>query len=219
MKADDLKQMAALWLRARFPTAHIAFEFSVAHYGTALVDVAAVTPEQIVGVEIKGEGDTVSRLKLQGEMYPRVCRTMFLLPAPSLVEKCRDHKPYGWSMLYPNRETAPNYKYIQDCPDSGLHYGSPRRGKIFHSDGEGLSPYALASMVWTNEYVKFRKALFGDDPLPGGIRKLPTKKQNCVNYVVFHCPVHKIEQAVCEVLRTREWDTKVIDRPSAESLL
>ena len=93
MRAPELRDLTIAWLRARHPEAIIVPELSVADWGGASIDVAAITPTHIVGVEIKAEGDSPSRLDLQGAVYPRVAREMWLLPDESIREKCFAKKP------------------------------------------------------------------------------------------------------------------------------
>ena len=218
MKADELKSQAATWLRARHPGAHIAFELSLAQYGGALVDVAAICDDHIVGVEIKGEGDSTSRLKLQGNMYSRACRSMFLLASPELAVRCRQNKPPGWSIIYATREHAPDYRYMKHCRVSGIVYPGQANGKLFWQDGEGLSPATLAAMVWTTEYKLFEELLLNGGPFPTSLGKLPSRKQSCINFVVSEFPLPQIERAVCGVLRARDWFSKKVET-QAESLL
>ena len=72
MKAPELLPLAVDWLAETYPGSIIVTELSVADWGGALVDVAAITETEIVGVEIKGDGDSPARLKLQGMAYGRV---------------------------------------------------------------------------------------------------------------------------------------------------
>ncbi|WP_084398307.1 hypothetical protein [Henriciella aquimarina] len=217
MKADDLKHLAALWLRARKPDAHILFEFSLAEYGGALIDVAAICEDEIIGVEIKGDGDSASRLKLQGQMYPRVCRTVYLLPSPDLLKSCRTHLPPEWSLLLPLGGDDDNeWRLLQTCEETGIQY--PKNGKAIdpstlgRGEGLGLSPAALAAMVWTTEYTRLKIAL---DPMIG----LPRRKADCIRYVAETYPLPKIERAVCQVLRQRDWGFKEVIKPMAAGAL
>lgn len=95
-KALALCDLASDWLAARYPDALIVRELSVGKWGKALIDIAAITPEHIIGVEIKGEGDSGARLELQGHMYSRVATHMFLLTAPALDKIAEKHLPAGW---------------------------------------------------------------------------------------------------------------------------
>lgn len=79
MKANELTELAIEWLSKQYPDSVIVTELSVSSWGGASIDVAAITDNEIAGIEIKGEGDSPSRLKLQGLVYGRVARKMWLL--------------------------------------------------------------------------------------------------------------------------------------------
>ncbi len=202
MKAADLLEKATLWLRAQYPEAHIIPEFSVAEYGGALVDVAAVLPDRIVGIEIKGEGDSPARLGLQGMMYSRVCREMFLLASPCIQDRCMKARPPGWGSLLTSRDDRHPTLL---CEASGLYSFKYRaHDKI----GRGLAPGAIAAIPWTKEY-----RLFGECLRVG----LPRQKDDCIEQVVQRVPLRDIEKAVCEVIRRRDWMDKAVDYPDVEA--
>jgi len=202
MKADELKPLAVDWLRARFPEAHITCELSLAEYGGALIDVGAICSDQIVGVEIKGDGDSASRLKLQGQMYSRVCRSVYLLPSLDLLKSCKKHIPPEWRMLVPPGGDLGVHSSRRLCPDSGISWGStygsadPKRG-----EGYGLSPAALAAMVWTTEYGAFRYHIQEKH-----FTALPSRKADFIRFVAERYPLPVIETAVCATLRERNWN-------------
>ncbi len=217
MKATELRDRAKLWLRAKYPDAHILHELSLAEYGGALVDVAAILPDQIVGIEIKGEGDSHARLALQGGMYSRVCRTMHMLADESLREKCRKAMPPGWGELYVateeqiRRAADPNeYSSSVICAASGLASG---RYSSVDSSGYGLAPVALAAMPWTKEYPTFQRSL------GMGFTGLPRTKAKCIEHVVANFPLRVIEKAVCAVLRERDWERKVVETCASNVVL
>lgn len=99
LPASDLTRLAVEWLRKEHPRAVVIEELSVADWGGARIDVAAVTPDKLVGVEIKGAGDSPTRLPLQGAIYAMVASEMWLLPSPCSAARCKKHKPAGWAML------------------------------------------------------------------------------------------------------------------------
>lgn len=202
MKAAELREKAKLWLRAKYPDALILHELSLAEYGGALVDVAAITPDRIVGVEIKGEGDGPTRLMRQGYLYSRICRSMFILCDQGVWSKCAKHVPDGWGVLElsPPEDKFNNYKI---CEASGLatyKYRTP------DETGYGLASAALAAMPWTKEYRQFELLVKAN---------LPETKAKFIGAVAEKYPVRTIERAVCGVLRQRNWEGKPVDRPAS----
>lgn len=208
MKALELRDKAKLWLRAKYPQALITHELSVAEYGGALVDVAAILDDHIVGVEIKGEGDSPARLGLQGGMYSRVCRTMHLLADESIRKKCAAALPPGWGEIRigSGREDSDRYNV---CEASGLV--TSRWNNHHDASGYGLAPVALAAMPWTKEYPAFQVAL------GMGYTALPRTKAKCIEYVAANFTLRTIEKAVCGILKQRDWERKQVDAPSEES--
>lgn len=197
VRAQELTDLAAQWLRKRHPQALIVREFSVSEYGGALVDVAAILEREIVAVEVKGEGDSPARLPLQGMMYSRACRSVYLLSAPSMQERCAKHLPPGWGMLSPEKQNGYGWRSVADLfAKSGC------------DKGYGLAPVTLAAMPWTTEYGRFSAELGWS---------VPSRKAACIKAVARHEPVEKIEAAVCGVLRRRDWQGKSVDRPAADA--
>lgn len=97
--ASRLCEMASDWLAARYPEALIVREFCVGVWGGALIDLAAITETEIIGLEIKGDGDSPTRLKLQASLYAKAAQRMFLLPAPSIFGRCAKADTPGWRLL------------------------------------------------------------------------------------------------------------------------
>jgi hypothetical protein len=99
MKAPELLQLAMIYLARRYPDAVLVPELSIGNWGKALLDVAAVTANEIIGVEIKGDGDSAARMPLQAAVYSKAATRMFILPAPSLEKTCFRHAPDCWGRL------------------------------------------------------------------------------------------------------------------------
>jgi len=195
MKAPELTDIAETWLRGMYPQAHIVREFSVSEYGGALIDVAAIIEDQIVAVEVKGDGDSPTRLALQGMMYSRVCRSIFLLASPDLKKRCDKHRPRGWGTL--SVEPQDHYGWSQE---SGLWVRRDHDQKT----GYGLASVALAAIPWTREYGVFSGELGWS---------VPKTKSDCIRAVAEHEPLPNIERAVCSVLRSRDWFPKSVSLP------
>ena len=214
MKADELTVIGRKWLRARFPEADIVPEFSCAAYGGALIDLAAICEDQIVGLEIKGDGDSPSRLKLQGNMYGRVCRKIFLLPSESLLKRCQNHCPPEWDIV--STIDTKTYPQQTQCEVSGLWQPKkwrpdPRDGMgLPRGQGFGLAPAALTELIWTKEYSRFAHHLAQGELLSC---PLPRKKAACLEHVLQTFPLTVVEQAACKTLLERNWQWKEgIDR-------
>lgn len=65
-------------LRELLPGARIVHELNVAGQGTNRIDVAAITPDIIVGVEIKSKKDTLERLEKQWAAFSKCCHLVIV---------------------------------------------------------------------------------------------------------------------------------------------
>jgi len=81
-----MRQLAKAELRARFPRARIVEEFPV-RYSTNRIDLAAIQPDGIVGVEIKSSRDTLDRLEAQLRAFEPICGRLIVALAPSFNQK------------------------------------------------------------------------------------------------------------------------------------
>jgi hypothetical protein len=76
MRALAEAQMRKLW-----PDARIVHEFPL-RYSTNRIDLAAITPEKIVGVELKSSRDATLRLEAQIRAFLPVCARVVVALAP-----------------------------------------------------------------------------------------------------------------------------------------
>jgi hypothetical protein len=164
---------------------------SVASMGGARLDLAAVTPNELIGVEIKGEGDSTARLALQGMQYSAVCTRLFLLPCPSLRDRCVKARPPGWLMA---------------CTEGG-HWWSPKeRGIRFHDDHKRLpkSAIRLLEMLWGDELASLCRVLDVDPKEHHGAGRMTHLAENF--------PLAKIRSGVLRRLYLRRWESAKFGR-------
>ncbi|GBQ85660.1 hypothetical protein AA14337_3131 [Acetobacter malorum DSM 14337] len=183
MTARELCALAINWLKERYPDAIIVPELSVDDWGGAKLDLGAITGDRIVGVEIKGEGDSARRLPLQGAIYPRVATEMWLLPDQSLMSACLKARPPGWGVLRFDVET-------QTLSEVEVHSGSQR---ILNY----LCPAALCGTLWREELIQIVKA-----------EELEVKHLRVLDMtraILENLPVTRIHARTIECLRGRKW--------------
>jgi len=188
--ARDLRGDAILWLRDQWPDAVIIPELSVASMGGARLDLAAVTPTELIGVEIKGEGDSTARLALQGMQYSAVCSRLFLLPCPSLREKCAKARPPGWLMA------------TSECGDWWKNTKGARfqASWDFGEDHKRLptSPYRLLEVLWGDELKSLARVLDVDPKEHRG---------HLLHHLAENFPLAKIRSGVLRRLYLRRWES------------
>lgn len=228
MNAHELTALASDWLAATYPGSVIVPELSVADWGGARVDLAAITPTGIIGVEVKGEGDSPARLELQGHVYGRVCRRMWLLADESLRDVCHQRRPSGWGRLEVwegavrpwNRAKKPGErektktgwrtKYIRD--DSRYDPDEP-------TENMALCPWSMCGTLWRDELYEIARL--------HGLQVTPRAYVHALTEAVTNqLPMPTIHAAMIDALMRREWGSqkasKIRDtraKPTAAGLL
>jgi len=155
-------------------------ELAIAKYGAASLDVAAITSTDIYGIEIKGDGDSTSRLQRQGWVYSRCASHMWLLPAPSLEKAAIKHRPVDWIMLN-----------VRDGVISGNRASSCRLPNAAAS---------LLDILWKTELLEFAKSK-GLDVTPR------MRSDQIAEYVSERIPLSQIRTETCRRLLARDWAT------------
>ncbi len=186
MKADELTDLGIEWLLRRFPEATIVREMSVSDWGGALVDIAAITATEIVGIEIKGEGDSPARLPLQRAVYGRVVRRMWLLPDVSLKASCIKKAPKGWGLL-------------EVCGGKiSVHKTRIARTQKL------LCPYSMCGTLWRDELYEVARLNNVTFKGRGYVRDI-------TEAIVHQLPAPTIHDAMIRELRHRKWRKPVIN--------
>ena len=183
MKAAELTELAITWLQDQHPDAYVTTELSVAEWGGASVDVAAITQTEIVGVEIKGDGDSPTRLELQGLKYGRVCRSMWLLVTPdgTLGDRCAKRKPPGWGRLHVEAGKIANWH--------------PRARPQPH-----LCAMAMCETLWRDELAEIARLEPGVF-VRGSRPRVPELREG----IVASLPTPRIHELMIGALRKRIW--------------
>jgi len=194
-KASDLYAAASDWLAARYPTALIVNELSIGSWGAALLDIAAITESEIIGVEIKGEGDSPSRLALQGAIYSKAATRMYLLPCPSIEQRCFKAIPKAWGRL-------------------SVANGSVARAEVCDYQREQdpdrlcIAAGQLVQCLWSDEIDRAASRLehvFG--------KKLYREAKAA--HLAENVPLSRLVPEVCLTLRERKWIGKNVRWASA----
>lgn len=91
-----IRDKAERMLRDLFPDARIVHEFEV---GGARLDLAAVTPDRLILVEIKSENDTLTRLEKQVEYSAHLGGLVLVCVAERWVGKMPPRSARAWRSL------------------------------------------------------------------------------------------------------------------------
>lgn len=215
MKAAELTERVIEWMKTAYPGSVIVTEMSVEDWGGARLDVAAVTENEIVGVEIKGEGDSPTRLDLQGLVYGKVARSMWLLVTPegSLFERCMKKKPVGWGVLEVSGDAVRPQNTAKKMSDPFVENGRKVQRLIpdpdsYRPDDPFFTirqcPWAMCGTLWRDELyeiVRLNNLKVEGRALVGSLTEA----------ICEQLPVTKIHDAMIAQLCKREWRKPVID--------
>jgi hypothetical protein len=190
VRAADLLGLAIDWLATTYPESLIVPELSIGTWGAALLDVAAITPTEIIGVEIKGEGDSPARLPLQASLYSKAATRMFFLPCPALEERCFRHIPDAWGRLVVDG---------QSVRPALTAWGKPKLAEELC-----VAPAQLLQCLWRQELdlIAIRCAVITGKV---GVEKLRWELAEQV-------PLRRLKAEVCEALLHRKWTQKTVIR-------
>ncbi len=194
--AARLLEAARVWARARYPDAILVSELSVGNWGSASLDLGIITGTEIIGIEIKGDGDSPTRLKLQACAYGRAATRMWLLPAPSLQQRIfAKHVPTGWGQLEMFEGRVRNARVYAD---------------EFEPDRLANAPLQLTECLWKDELRSVSDRLQLASSARLRVDELQTQ-------IAEHRPMADIRREVVNQLRRREWrlryDESRIDLP------
>lgn len=173
--------MAVSWLARRDPEALIVEELSIGNWGSLRLDVAAIGSDFITAVEVKGDGDDMSRLKLQGPLYGLAAERAWLLSSPRLHDRSRKARPRGWGLL---RVSESGDRVAQDTYLSASRLPN--------------SPGQMLQALWAAELRQLCDEL-------GVVRKGMTCVDEWTDALAEAVPLRDLRPAICRALRRRDW--------------
>lgn len=86
----EVRDAVVARLRVLLPKARIVHELNIAGQGSSRIDVAAVGPDYLVGIEIKSEKDKLTRLADQWEAFNKVCDVVIVAAHRKHFEEWRN---------------------------------------------------------------------------------------------------------------------------------
>lgn len=189
--ARDLLGLAQMWLAQHYPDSLIVPEFSIGNWGSALIDVAAITPTEIIGIEIKGAGDSHTRLALQAAVYSKAATRMFVVACPTIEQKIFRFSSPDWGRLRVDGDTL-----VRAEPSA---YQRNREPAFLCT-----APRQLLQSLWRNELYQ----IAARNGIIVGKRATADALLEAISEGI---PLKVIRTEVCEALRTRRaWDKKFV---------
>ena len=199
MRATDLLPLAIDWLARTYPQSLIVPEFNIGTWGAALLDVAAITETEIIGVEIKGEGDSAARLPLQAALYSKAATRMHFLACPALEDRCFKHIPDAWGRLVVRDGVVQRLLRQEDNSRLSNSPWVPERQRGDTADVLCTAPAQLLQCLWRNELdlMAMRCGVIT------GKVDVETLRWELAEQV----PLKRLRTEVCDALRHRKWHT------------
>lgn len=218
MRAAELLDLAIEWAKREYPNSLLVPELSVADWGGASIDLGIITENEVVGIEIKGKGDSPNRLELQGHVYGRVAKRMWLLPAGELLEKCLGKKPPGWGLLEVFEGSVRSYNRARkstgqqiEVKRNGVKYSTYKmvrdESRYWPSTASELPlicPNSMCGTLWRDELVDLAGRLGVN--VRGRPNVGPLTEAICQQV-----PAPVIHDAMIVQLRKRAWKKPIID--------
>lgn len=198
MKAAELLPLAIAWLSDRHPGALIVPELSIGTWGGALLDVAAITSAEIIGVEIKGEGDSPARMPLQASLYSKAATRMWFLPCLDLEDRCFKHLPDAWGRLVV-REGV-----IEPALTKWQQTQVDLKWEVELAKRLCTAPAQLLQCLWRDEL----DTIAGLCGVITGKVDVETLRWKIAEAV----PLEKLRLETCDALRRRRWINKTVHR-------
>lgn len=191
--AADMIPLAADWLLSRYPNAKLVTEFVCGRAANARIDLAAITHDGIVGVEIKASGDDGRSLKHQGYAFSAVAQRVWLFTGPGAVARTSQHRPEFWGELrIMDTAQGPLAAALIDAPTSPFE-----------------SAPALLSLLWADELNKLAKSYS---------IILSRCRAKTLAMLADRVSLAEIRMDVCTILERRRWRDGVVRRIGAQIL-
>lgn len=158
---DDITELAIrTFVRARLPRlvqsqsrAFLVEEMQVCS-GRARIDLAVIG-DRLIGIEIKGPQDSVTRLADQANAYSQCFDQVLLLVHESLVAKARPLIPCWWGLIAGKQV------------DGRIRYRVERRPEMNPS----VNIDKVLSLLWREEIDAMHYDLLGSNPKPRSTKK------------------------------------------------
>lgn len=197
---ERIRAKAEAFLRGAYPEARIIHELMLEQFGNR-IDLAAVTPDKIVAVEIKSERDVFTRLPEQIRAAVKVSREVYVCTAAKHAPKITALTDMH---LYNAPGCPPNPDYLRELTWCGIlaegetgdlgpygqrHAYGVERNRI-------LNPHDLLKMCWASE---LRAVCFDL-----GVGQKATR-HGCMMQACEALSGREIRRRVCRELRRRSF--------------
>lgn len=137
----DIREPLFVYLETRYGKIRILEEKNI---GKSRADALAVTDGAFIGVEIKSDGDTYTRLKSQVRDYNKYCNLNYIAVGESHKKHVEEHIPPFWGILV----------IFRDSENHGVHI---EELKAAQSNPKAVLKHQM-SLLWRNELAGILRA-------------------------------------------------------------
>ena len=184
----DIRNAVVTRARELWPDGRIIHELNVEH-GQVRADLAIVSPDHLLLVEIKSERDTLSRLSNQLRHFHPVCHGIIVAA----------HERWCRGSKYPNSDIDPILRHAQSnallwqFPEPEEKCGI-RAWRAPHTVDRPWS-HRMLRLLWTEELQRLGEA--------HGLKAKRAAGYKLADELALRLPGQVVEQAVCAALRAR----------------
>ena len=197
---EEIRAAVVDRLRELMPKARIIHELNTSGTGSLRVDLAAVDDETIIGVEIKSERDTLSRLQRQWDVFNRTFHETIVVAHRKHWNEAGDRLEHDLSRK--SSVFLATWMYPKPVTDAGFYragrWNLPKAWRWSHSRPEQPRAANLLQMLWRDEL----KAECSKHQISVTSRATRTVM---IGEMVWLMTGREICQAVCRQLRQRDF--------------
>ncbi|KZK83007.1 hypothetical protein PsAD13_03209 [Pseudovibrio sp. Ad13] len=204
----EIREATVLRLRELRPQGRIIHEMNIMG-GQHRIDLACVSPDEIIFAELKSQRDKIDRLNDQAHAS-RLCAHHSIAVLHEKFFERRHSAPTDWSKSYVyighkhEKQTWLHFKWAEFWPypalpaGHDLHHRSDKWNLDKASRWDMPPAENLMDLLWTEEQKRLAQAL-------GVSLKGCTQKAQRARRVAFHATGEQITREVCRQLRAREF--------------
>lgn len=190
----EIRAAAVERARALWPGARIIHELNVNH-GTNRADVAVVTADRLVLIELKSAADTLDRLDQQLSAFETVAHQVivaadakwFIEPPPEIKGSATYFKPSP--IDFATKHRRPIWKFVEGLIEPQPHYSTLRTWPW---------PQRMLFLLWRQELER------ACHNLRISVAKRP-RRGDMIDEILSVCRQPEVEALVLDALRTREF--------------
>ncbi|MCD8021513.1 MAG: sce7726 family protein [Lachnospiraceae bacterium] len=152
--------------------------------GGARADAVMVKPEKVVGIEIKSDEDSYTRLQSQVEDYDLYFDQNYIVVGTSHAQHVEEHVPEHWGIItVESEEGRPDFYVLRDAADNPHR---DRKKKL--------------SLLWRPELVHIQQ--LNDMPKYEG-----KSKEFVIDKILLRVPEERLAPQISEELFERDYST------------